>query len=86
MFILNEVQTAPITFYAWLHKIDFNCNLLSIKVVKISQLYLFFFIRFDAIVSADAFENLKPAPDIFLAASRILNVPPSEVYDITILD
>ncbi|KAL9332441.1 hypothetical protein ACSQ67_002051 [Phaseolus vulgaris] len=33
---------------------------------------------FDVIVSADAFENLKPAPDIFLAASRILNVPPSE--------
>jgi len=85
MFILNEVQTAPITFYAWLHKIDFNCNLLSIKVVKILQLY-FFFIRFDAIVSADAFEDLKPAPDIFLAASRILNVPASEVYDITILD
>ncbi|KAI3858545.1 hypothetical protein MKX03_005593 [Papaver bracteatum] len=33
---------------------------------------------FDAIVSADAFENLKPAPDIFLAASKYLNVPPSE--------
>ncbi|GMH11336.1 hypothetical protein Nepgr_013177 [Nepenthes gracilis] len=33
---------------------------------------------FDAIVSADAFENLKPAPDIFLAASKILGVPPSE--------
>ncbi|KAK3022768.1 hypothetical protein RJ639_046731 [Escallonia herrerae] len=33
---------------------------------------------FDAIVSADAFENLKPAPDIFLAASKILNVPISE--------
>ncbi|XP_023734564.1 protein SUPPRESSOR OF QUENCHING 1, chloroplastic isoform X1 [Lactuca sativa] len=33
---------------------------------------------FDAIVSADAFENLKPAPDIFLSASKTLNVPPSE--------
>lgn len=33
---------------------------------------------FDAIVSADAFENLKPAPDIFLAASKSLNVPPNE--------
>lgn len=35
--------------------------------------------RFDAIVSADAFENLKPAPDIFLAASKILGVDPNEV-------
>lgn len=35
--------------------------------------------RFDAIVSADAFENLKPAPDIFLSASKILGVPTSEV-------
>ncbi|XP_028779438.1 protein SUPPRESSOR OF QUENCHING 1, chloroplastic [Neltuma alba] len=33
---------------------------------------------FDAILSADAFEKLKPAPDMFLAASRMLNVPPSE--------
>lgn len=33
---------------------------------------------FDAIVSADAFQNLKPAPDIFLAASKILSVPVSE--------
>ncbi|CAM8914721.1 unnamed protein product [Rhodiola kirilowii] len=33
---------------------------------------------FDAIVSADAFENLKPAPDIFLAASKILGVPTDE--------
>ncbi|XP_047307151.1 protein SUPPRESSOR OF QUENCHING 1, chloroplastic [Impatiens glandulifera] len=33
---------------------------------------------FDAIVSADAFENLKPAPDIFLAASKTLDVPINE--------
>ncbi|MQL71818.1 hypothetical protein Taro_004148 [Colocasia esculenta] len=35
---------------------------------------------FDAIISADAFENLKPAPDIFLAASKTLNVPASEPF------
>lgn len=34
--------------------------------------------NFDAIVSADLFENLKPAPDIFLAAAKMLNVPPNE--------
>ncbi|TKV96477.1 hypothetical protein SEVIR_9G431000v4 [Setaria viridis] len=33
---------------------------------------------FDAIVSADAFEKLKPAPDIFLAASKNLGVDTSE--------
>lgn len=32
---------------------------------------------FDAIVSADAFENLKPSPDIFLAASAKLGIPPA---------
>jgi beta-phosphoglucomutase-like phosphatase (HAD superfamily) len=35
--------------------------------------------RFDAIVSADAFENLKPAPDIFLAASKNLGVDTNKV-------
>ncbi|KAK3151437.1 hypothetical protein QOZ80_3AG0245870 [Eleusine coracana subsp. coracana] len=33
---------------------------------------------FDTIVSADAFENLKPAPDIFLAASKNLDVDTNE--------
>ncbi|KAL5700311.1 Protein SUPPRESSOR OF QUENCHING 1 [Ranunculus cassubicifolius] len=33
---------------------------------------------FDAIVSADAFDNLKPAPDIFFAAAKSLDVPPGE--------
>lgn len=32
---------------------------------------------FDAIVSADAFENLKPSPDIFLAAAGKLGIPPA---------
>lgn len=32
---------------------------------------------FDAIVSADAFENLKPSPDIFLAAAAKLGIPPA---------
>ncbi|CAI5960442.1 unnamed protein product [Closterium sp. NIES-64] len=31
--------------------------------------------RFDAIVSADKFERLKPAPDIFFAAAKELGVP-----------
>lgn len=31
---------------------------------------------FDTIVSADAFEKLKPFPDIFLAAASQLGVPP----------
>lgn len=34
-------------------------------------------VTFDAIVAADAFERLKPAPDIFLEASRQLGVPPA---------
>ncbi|KAG8096239.1 hypothetical protein GUJ93_ZPchr0013g36769 [Zizania palustris] len=33
---------------------------------------------FNAIVSADAFENLKPAPDIFLSASKNLGVDTNE--------
>ncbi|KAF3662353.1 L-idonate 5-dehydrogenase [Capsicum annuum] len=35
--------------------------------------------RFDAIVSDDAFKNLKPAPDNFLAASWIYDLPICEV-------
>lgn len=40
-------------------------------------------IRFDVIISADAFEKLKPAPDIFLAASKSLDVPQSQVYGVS---
>lgn len=32
--------------------------------------------RFDVIISADDVINGKPAPDVFLAAARALNVPP----------
>ena len=32
---------------------------------------------FDAVVSADAFANLKPAPDIFLAAAREVGAEPN---------
>lgn len=35
---------------------------------------------FDAIVSADLFVNLKPAPDIFFAAAKGLGLPPHEVW------
>jgi HAD superfamily hydrolase (TIGR01509 family) len=31
---------------------------------------------FDAVVAADKFEAIKPAPDIFLAAARLMGVPP----------
>jgi HAD superfamily hydrolase (TIGR01509 family) len=34
-------------------------------------------VDFDAIVTADAFERLKPAPDIFLAAADALSTPPA---------
>jgi len=34
--------------------------------------------NFDSIISADLFENLKPAPDIFLAAAKSLGLQPSE--------
>lgn len=40
-------------------------------------------IRFDVIISADAFEKLKPAPDIFIAASKSLDVPQSQVYGVS---
>ena len=35
---------------------------------------------FDAIISADLFENLKPAPDMFLAAAKSLGLQPHEVH------
>ena len=31
---------------------------------------------FDALVTADRFERLKPAPDVFLAAAREVDVAP----------
>lgn len=40
---------------------------------------LIFPCSFDAIVSADLFKNLKPAPDIFLAAADKLGLPPEQV-------
>lgn len=57
---------------------------MSLPEFSNSQLFkvdfeLVLYIRFDVIVSADAFEKLKPAPDIFLAASKSLSVPQSEV-------
>ncbi len=32
---------------------------------------------FDAVVSADGFERIKPAPDIFLAAAALVGTEPS---------
>jgi len=55
----------------------FDIILVLIQKNKMISLHL---CSFDAIVSADLFENLKPAPDIFLAAAKMLNVPPNEVY------
>lgn len=33
---------------------------------------------FDAVVAADKFEAIKPAPDIFLAAARLMGKPPQQ--------
>jgi HAD superfamily hydrolase (TIGR01509 family) len=33
---------------------------------------------FDAVVAADDFEAIKPAPDIFLAAARMMGVAPAD--------
>jgi HAD superfamily hydrolase (TIGR01509 family) len=33
---------------------------------------------FDAVVAADKFEAIKPAPDIFLAAARLMGTPPQQ--------
>ncbi|RWW60395.1 hypothetical protein BHE74_00032612 [Ensete ventricosum] len=62
--MVSRVMPSPEFSNSQLFKVDFELAL---------------HIRFDVIVSADAFEKLKPAPDIFLAASKRLNVPQSEV-------
>lgn len=33
---------------------------------------------FDAVVAADKFDAIKPAPDIFLAAARLMGTPPEQ--------
>lgn len=33
---------------------------------------------FDAVVAADKFDAIKPAPDIFLAAAELVGVDPAE--------
>ena len=33
---------------------------------------------FDAVVAADKFEAIKPAPDIFLAAAKLMGTPPQQ--------
>ena len=33
---------------------------------------------FDAIIAADKFEAIKPAPDIFLAAAQLVGMDPAE--------